>query len=301
MEVEAIDIKVPSRKKIRPKDVKPPASKYAVVPARIAFDKDISDGAIRTLVALCKYTNKAGITWISQQRLAQELGISRPALTGSMAKLRRAGYVQIVRRGFRGLHNNTLRVVFDPTISAEEAIAIASNGTGDTRTATEIAEEQNMSPEEQKAKIAQMLQGIVKPVTRQATAKPYTMPAGGETAAVKRIRAGLKQPGTGKRRSAHVEGADKSAETHPNLKESIQEVCYRRFEERIDEDSVKGLEMLTTPAELDALITEVQARYRAEGIEPPRMARTLDAVLDLIDRRLQDGLQRPTGDDRGAG
>ena len=301
MEVEAIDIKVPSRKKIRPKDVKPPASKYAVVPARIAFDRDISDGAIRTLVALCKYTNKAGITWISQQRLARELGISRPALTGSMAKLRKAGYVQIVRKGFRGLHNNTLRVVFDPAISTEEVIAIASNGTADTRTAIEIAEEQNMSPEEQKAKIEQMLRGIVKPVTRQPGAKPYTMPADGETAAVKRIRAGMKQVNTGKRRSAHAEGENKSAQAYPNLKESIEEVCLRRFNELIDGDSVKGLEMLTTAAELDALIGEVQARYRAEGLEPPKMTRTLDAVLDLIDRRLQDALQRPTGDDRGAG
>lgn len=301
MEVEAIEVRVPSRKRIRPKDVKPPASKYAVVPARIAFDKDISDGAIRTLVALCKYTNKAGITWISQARLARELGISRPALTGSMARLRKAGYVQIVRKGFRGLHNNTLRVVFDPAISTEEAITIASNGSGDTRTAIQIAEEQNMSPEEQKAKIEKMLQGIVKPATRQPNAKPYTMPAGGETVAVKRIKAGMKQPSTGKRRSAHVEGANESVQTNANLKESIESVCLRRFNELIDGDSVKGLEMLLTGAELDALIDEVQARYRAEGIAPPGMTRTLDAALDLIDRRLQDALQRPTGDDRGAG
>ena len=301
MEVEAIDLRVPRRKKIRPKDVKPPASKYAVVPARIAFDKQISDGAIRTLVALCKYTNKAGITWISQQRLAQELGISRPALTGSMAKLRRAGYVQVVRKGFRGLHNNTLRVVFDPTISTEEAIAIASNGSGDTRTATQIAEEQNMSPEEQKAKIEKMLQGIVKPVNKPASRKPYTMPADGETIAVKRIRAGLKQGNTGKRRSAHVEGANESAQEYPNLKESIQEVCYRRFGETIDKQTSIGFDMLMTGAELDALIDEVQARYRAEGVAPPGMARTLDAALDLMDRRLQNAPGQPAGDERGAG
>lgn len=301
MEVEAIDLRVPRRKKIRPKDVKPPASKYAVVPARIAFDKQISDGAIRTLVALCKYTNKAGITWISQQRLAQELGISRPALTGSMAKLRRAGYVQVVRKGFRGLHNNTLRVVFDPTISTEEAIAIASNGNGDTRTATQIAEEQNMSPEEQKAKIEKMLQGIVKPVNKPASRKPYTMPADGETIAVKRIRAGLKQGNTGKRRSAHVEGSNESTQTHPNLKESIQEVCYRRFGETIEKQVSIAFDTLMTGAELDALIDEVQARYKAEGVAPPGMARTLDAALDLMDKRLQHAPGRPAGDERGAG
>lgn len=301
MEVEAIDLRVPRRKKIRPKDVKPPASKYAVVPARIAFDKQISDGSIRTLVALCKYTNKAGITWISQQRLAQELGISRATLSGSMAKLRRAGYVQVVRKGFRGLHNNTLRVVFDPTISTEEAIAIASNGSGDTRTATQIAEEQNMSPEEQKAKIEKMLQGIVKPAAKPASKKPYTMPADGETIAVKRIRAGLKQPSTGRRRSAYVEEANGSAETNANLKESIQEVCYRRFGETIENEVSIAFDTLMTGAELDALIDEVQARYRAEGVAPPGMSRTLDAALDLMDRRLQNAPGRPTGDERGAG
>ncbi len=158
-----------------------------------------------------------------------------------------------------------------------------------------------MSPEEQKAKIEKMLQGIVKPATRQPKAKPYTMPADGETLAVKRIRAGLKQGSTGKRRSAHAEGANESVQTHPNLKETIESVCLRRFNELIDDDSVKGLEMLLTGAELDALIDEVQARYRAEGIAPPGMTRTLDAALDLMDRRLQNAPGWPTGDERGAG
>ena len=93
------EIQVPKRPRMRPKDYKPPERKFSVLPSRIAYDRAISDGAIRTLVALSQHCNRAGITWISQAKLAAKMGISRQALTTSMAKLRKAGYVEIVRKG----------------------------------------------------------------------------------------------------------------------------------------------------------------------------------------------------------
>jgi biotin operon repressor len=293
------EIQVPRRPRLRPKDYKPPERKFSVLPARIAYDRTVSDGAIRTLVALTQHCNRAGITWISQAKLADKMGISRTALTTSMAKLRKAGYVQVIRKGFRGHHNNTLRVVYDPAISADEAIAIASSAE-DCRPPAQIIEEQDMTPEEQRAKIARMLQGIVKPFGAVQPAKPYKMPKDGETLATKRIRAGLKKGNTGLPTRAHAEGVHETAQTDPkSLRDYIQELGVRvegdeRLYVKVIEDSI--------PHELAVdLIAQVGERYRREGLQPPRIATLVDAVTDLYADHLLNAPGSPTAHDRGQG
>lgn len=304
MEVEVdlmpVEVAVPVKPRPKQKDAEVKRHPWVVIPRQAVFDRKITDGSFRVLVGLSSFCNAAGLTWVGQKRLAQELQVSRQVITTHIRNLRDLGYVEVAYRGFRGSHNNTLRVVFDRRITADEAIAVAST-IEDCRPPIIKEKEANMSPEEQKAKIEKLLRGVIKPVKKEPSAKPYQMPAGGETVAVKRIRAGMKKPRIEQVIRANEEAGHSASQDCAKESKDIRGVCRDRFNETIDDDSVKGLEMLTTAAELDALIGEVQARYRAEGLEPPKMARTLDAVLDLIDRRLQDGLQRPTGDDRGAG
>lgn len=295
-----VEVAVPARPRPKQKDAGVKRHPWVVIPRQAVFDRKITDGSFRVLVGLSSFCNAAGLTWVGQKRLAQELQVSRQVITTHLRNLRNLGYVEVAYRGFRGSHNNTLRVVFDRRITADEAIAVASS-IEDCRPPIIQEKEASMSPEEQKAKIEKLLRGVIKPVAGQASKTPYKMPEGGETLAVKRIRAGMKRKPIEQVIRANEEPAHRESQDCAKESKDIRGVCRDRFNETIDDDSVKGLEMLTTPAELDALITEVQARYRAEGLEPPRMMRTLDAVLDLIDRRLQDGLQRPTGDDRGAG
>lgn len=293
------EIQVPRRPRMRPKDYKPPERKFSVLPARIAYDRAISDGAIRTLVALSQHCNRAGITWISQAKLAAKMGISRQALTTSMAKLRKAGYVEIVRKGFRGSHNNTLRVVYDPAVSADEAIAIASSSE-DCRPPAQIIEEQDMTPEEQKAKIARMLQGVIKPMGAVQPAKPYKMPKDGETLATKRIRAGLKKPPIGLPTRAHAEDGHRTAQADPkDLKTTIERLGVRvegdeRLYLKVIEDSM--------PVELAVdLIGQVGERYRREGLAPPRISTLVDAVTDLYADHLLNAPGSPTANDQGQG
>ena len=128
-----VDFKLPKRKpRVIEKEAPPDRRMVAVLPIRAITDKTLTDACFRTLAVLCSYCNRAGITWVSQKRLADDMKVSRQAITKQLVKLRAAGYVEITRKGFRGERSNTLRVVFDTTLSAQDAIAITS-GIEDTR------------------------------------------------------------------------------------------------------------------------------------------------------------------------
>lgn len=293
------EIRIPPRPKLKQKDAPlPPERKFAVLPARIAYDRTVSDGAIRTLVALTHHCNRAGITWISQAKLAGKLGISRTALTTSMARLRKAGYVEIVKKGFRGSHNNTLRVIYDPTVSAEDAVAIASNQE-DCRTPDQLNED-NMTPEEQKAKIAKMLQGVFKPIgTTRQPAQPYRMPADGETIATRRIKAGMKKP----KLSTGYPQEDGHRSAQADVKKTLGDLMVSIGIE-VKEEEKLYIEVLeeTIPKDVCArLIEQAVEHFRREGLPPPKLPVLVDAVSDLFAEYLQNAPGSPTAHDRGQG
>ena len=139
-----VNFKLPKRKpKVIEKEAPPDKRTVAVLPIRAINDKAITDACFRTLAALCSYCNRAGITWVSQKRLAEDMKVSRQAITKQLTKLKAAGYVEITRKGFRGERSNTLRVIFDPTLTAQDAIAVTS-GIEDTRPPDQIKREEEL-------------------------------------------------------------------------------------------------------------------------------------------------------------
>lgn len=143
MPTNVVDFVVPKRPRVVEKQAMPDRRSLAVVPIRAAVDKTLTDACFRTLAVLCSYCNRAGITWVSQKRLAEDMKVSRQAITKQLVKLRAAGYVEITRKGFRGERSNTLRVVFDTTLSAQDAIAITS-GIEDTRPPDQAKREEEL-------------------------------------------------------------------------------------------------------------------------------------------------------------
>jgi biotin operon repressor len=86
---------------------------FIMLPVRAAKDKNMTDSALSVLVLLCSYCDKDGITWVSQNTLAEDLDITRPAVTKQISKLRKLGYVQTIKKGHRNVHSNTLQIIFD--------------------------------------------------------------------------------------------------------------------------------------------------------------------------------------------
>lgn len=143
-----------------------------MIPFRAVFDKKLSHGALQALAALCAYCNRAGVTWVSQGRIAQDLGITQQAVAKQYKQLKDNGYLEIVRRGFRGQRSDTLRVVFDPDITAEDAITMTSNKE-DTRPPAIIEEQRRQAQEidkEGQARIARLIsKALKKPLNQEKT------------------------------------------------------------------------------------------------------------------------------------
>lgn len=179
---------LPKKPRIVQQPPLPDQRKLVVLPFRAVFDQKITPGALQVLAAVCSYCNRAGITWVSQARLAKELQISRQAVTNQLMKLRAAGYVEIMKKGYPGQRCNTLRVIFDITVNAETAIAVTSRFEDNRPPA--IKEEQDRQMYEQsdpvgQQRIAQLVSKALKNINPK---QERTMPKSGQTRAVREIK-----------------------------------------------------------------------------------------------------------------
>ena len=133
--------KLPKRRpKIVEKQAPPDQRKFAVVPMRAAIDVELHGFSMKVLVLLCSYANRAGITWVGQQRIAEHLQVSKQQVARAMKQLRDRGHIEVMSKGFRGERANTTRVIYDPEIKAADAIAITS-GQEDTRPPHQVKQE----------------------------------------------------------------------------------------------------------------------------------------------------------------
>lgn len=137
---QVIEFKLPKRPKIIEKQAPPDQRKFAVVPMRAATDTELHGFSVKVLVLLCSYANRAGITWVGQQRIAEHLGVAKQQVARAMKQLRERGHIEVMSKGFRGERANTTRVIYDTEIKAEDAIAITS-GQEDTRPPHQIKKE----------------------------------------------------------------------------------------------------------------------------------------------------------------
>lgn len=125
---QVIEFKLPKRKpKVVEKQAPPDQRKFAVVPMAALTDEKLHHLAIRVLALVCSYANRAGITWVGQQRIADHLGITKQAVNKAIRELKEAGYLEVMSKGFRGERADTLRIIYDPSIKAEDAIAVAGS------------------------------------------------------------------------------------------------------------------------------------------------------------------------------
>lgn len=101
--------------------------KYCVIPSRILTDRTIRPTQIKVLAALASYANPAGITWVGTARVGRDLGVSGTAIRKQLAILKHRGYIEVVSPHYGREKAATRRIIFDPEISAQDAIAMNSN------------------------------------------------------------------------------------------------------------------------------------------------------------------------------
>lgn len=182
-----VPFQLPAKKpRIKEHEPLPDQRKASVMPIRACTDKQLTHGMLKVLMLVCSYTNRAGITWVSQAKLASQLEVTQQAVSKHLVKLTKAGYLEVLKRPIPGQKHTTWRVIFDPNISAEDAVAITSS-IEDTRPPYMKEEQQNQTPDpEGQRRIAQLIAKAL----RQPTKPPErTMPQPGESITVKKMKA----------------------------------------------------------------------------------------------------------------
>lgn len=185
-----VPFSIPKKPKVKLQDALPDQRNLAVIPIRACTDRRLTEAMMRTLILICSYSNRAGITWVGQAKLAEQLKVSQQAVSRQVVKLTKLGYLEVVWKAKPGERMNTWRVIFDPSIKAADAISITST-IEDTRPPVmqkidQKAMEEPVSRAGQQ-RIAKLMQGALKSVKPQP--KEYTMPTGNDTLTVKKMKA----------------------------------------------------------------------------------------------------------------
>ena len=99
--------------------MKPPMAKnkdlrnYCVIPIEAVRDHRLhGTSAFSVLALICTYTDYLGVTWVSQGKIAQELGVSRPAVARQIKKLKEYGYLVEEKALNKWQTTKSLKVVF---------------------------------------------------------------------------------------------------------------------------------------------------------------------------------------------
>nr|DAF60633.1 MAG TPA: helix-turn-helix domain protein [Podoviridae sp. ctwJH20] len=262
-------IKLPKHKpRILKKEAPPDQRKVAVVPLRAVTDSNLTHGALRVLVLVCSYCNRAGITWVSQAKLAKDMGVSRQAISNQFKHLRDHGYIEIVYKGWKGERPNTIRVIFDKSVDTATAISITSTHE-DTRPPSMKEEQIDQQGKQRIAKlVSKVLQTGIEPKgtpmenptdTRTVKAIKETNRKGkprrtrGQTEVAHQAVDNQPQDGQKGQPRGHVGVAQNTGK--PNIGLTLEDV-KRLKEEGLTEEGIQGC------------LEVVLRAYAAEGITP---------------------------------
>ncbi len=292
-----VQFQLPKKPKVREKEPAPDQRKVCVVPIKAIRDASLTDASIRVLAILCSYTNRAGITWVSQNRLAADMGVTKQAISKQFVKLKAAGYIEVVKRGFKGQRSDTVRVVFDESVDTATALAVTSRHE-DNRSPQlkeqDMKKEQELTPDPEGLKrIQDMIKGVVKPITQPP--QEYQMPKSGDTITVAKMKAEIAAKKASKEKrivnpevvnvrpphsqpkavdKSHTDNHTDNQGVDHNLKnEGIDKVLRlflsKGFNVLSNQESIQHIANETTVAELETLMDKLSERYAAEGLPLP--------------------------------
>lgn len=280
---EPVGFALPKKPRVKQKEAPPDARKVAIIPIRACTDPSLTLGMIRVLLCICSYANRAGITWVGQQRLAQDLKISRQAVQKQLAKLAKAGYLVIVAKGWRGERANTLRVIFDPSIDTDTAISVTS-AQEDTRPPS-IKEQQmkddQVDPEGLK-RIAQIMRSAIKPVK---PTKEFTMPKDGQTITTKRMHAEIEQAKKRRSKPTHTQPPEVAHEDSQKVADQPVDnpsICnpQRLPNVQLPEVARTNKEQSIKSIKDTCLSNQMRIELKKSGLTDEQIDSNLDALLD---------------------
>lgn len=286
---------LPKKPRIEVKEAMPDQRKFVVIPIRAATDKQLTHGMLRALLLICSFMNRSGITWVSQNKLAEQMGVTQQAISKHLVKLTKAGYLEVLKRPVPGEKHTTWRVIFDPSIKAEDAISLTSS-IEDTRPPY-MKQEQQVEATPDPAGQARIASLIAKAFKSPTNRKERTMPKSGETVTTRKMKEEIAQAKAKRPKGTHTQPPEVVPQTQPAVVDNsvhaqpfeagrttsrgCTEHKEHSIKETVNRDSFKELKTVLHNFEIDRLIADgltaeqiadsldtLLPLYRAEGIEP---------------------------------
>ena len=214
-------------------------------------------------------------------------------------QLRELGYLEVMRRGYKGQRTDTLRVIFDPSITGEDAITMTNGPKEDTRPPAIRAEQEKAArqAEEQpdadgQRRIAQLVRDALAG-SRVNKPKEYIMPKQ-ETRLVREMKAQIKKPavkktvdkvGTSSKESNNLGVVSASSYTTLEMQYNNLEVVHNTknidtYRQLSTTELNKLKENGMTDSEIGQAQETLEELFKAEGLTPS--ARVMaESILQL--------------------
>jgi DNA-binding IscR family transcriptional regulator len=122
--MQPVQIALPKKPRIKQKEKQPDLRHFAVVPFRAITDRSLTEMQLRVLLMLCAYSNRAGLTWVGLQRIADHFGISLNRAAVHTRALIKAGYVKVIYYGFKGERAHTRQVIYKSDLTLADIVGI---------------------------------------------------------------------------------------------------------------------------------------------------------------------------------
>lgn len=273
-----LPFELPKKPRLKLQEPLPDQRKIVVLPFKAVFDPQLSAAGVSVLAAIAAYCNRAGITWVSQRRLAGDLKITQQAVSKQVAKLKKLGYIEVLRKGYSGARHETIRVIFDPTITAEEAMSMVSNVEDARPPGLKAEEEKRLQEEVDKEGLRRIADMINQSITNrnQVTPKGYNMK--------RKTKA-----------STSVDNSvDKPVDNHIHNDSLIQPEVVDVHNSRLSYNTVFNISNISliinnekklkdvSEVEIESKLELLLPAYQAEGIQPTDHA-LADGIAYMID------------------
>lgn len=94
--------------------------KFCVVPLKAFLNKKVTGENLRVLAVLASYCNKGGYSFVSAQRIADDLGCTQQNISKHLKRLEKAGIISSVQNSWPALKGNTRRIIYDEKIKDDD-------------------------------------------------------------------------------------------------------------------------------------------------------------------------------------
>jgi hypothetical protein len=233
--MESQKITLPAPPKIEQKPKGEDKRRFAVVPLLALKDARLTPAAKAVLAMVCGYCNRAGVTHVSQKRIAQDMHTSQAAISRCMKSLKKCGYIEQLGTHYPMSRGATIRVVFDPSVSLQDAIGVASREGEDLRPDSmkinddhlvrELMAKETFTEQElrdNRERLAQLLLHAFK--TPNDKPRLYT-PAKGDTIAVKKAKQAIRSRMAELRKQQYAEQASEQGNELSNEYRNNKRLC----------------------------------------------------------------------------